>query len=752
MRLTLRTLLAYMDGILDPADQEELARKVEASPEAKELVHRARDAMRRRRLEAPSLGDPLSDDTADSFDANAVAEYLDNTASPEAVKDFELECLKSDSYLAEVAACHHVLTMVLGERAKIDPETRRRMYGIPELAAAIAAGEAPAASPPKVEPADETLTEVPDYLRASRSPLSRWLPAVAALLLLGAVSYGAFRQGGWLRPAPLAMDDKQGLNQPAPPAAPDADSSTPGDPAADVPTAESSAEEDNNAGDVPVVVLPELPAELPAAEPSVLEPGLLEPNAVEPGVVTPVGEPPLTEPSLLPEQPAAPVGSESMTPMPGPGMPGPGLQPPVPVAPELGTEPADTAQVDPMASDAGSSEPAAVEPALPENPLPVGLLSSPQQVLLRYSTEQGDWQRLPVRTAVLTTDRLLSLPTYHPTVTLDSGLNVELVDGTMVEVGRTAPVNPPRLELAYGRLILTNASGAPVEVDFVVGDIEARLEIAARAMLAIESGRPFVAGTDPSKQQAPLQALLFAPQGGVTWTSKSGDLAVDSPGMWQIAGDSVGPVEAVTPEVAAMGDWIDGRDLSAWESEATSKVESQIAPGEPAWPQLMEIFGSKLKEQRALAAVSSAHVGHFDPFVKALGEEDLKPAWDNVVVTLRAAMARSPEAASGVRQALVDLRGEDQAADLYAMLCGYSKDQIGATPEQWSVGAMRQLVEWLGSPHLEYRVLANYNLEQITGRMRVFNPTWSSRPREIAVRKFETRLDKGDLVPRFAQE
>ena len=50
MRLTLRTLLAYLDDVLDPADKEELAQKIESSDFAKDLVHQTRDSVRRLRL------------------------------------------------------------------------------------------------------------------------------------------------------------------------------------------------------------------------------------------------------------------------------------------------------------------------------------------------------------------------------------------------------------------------------------------------------------------------------------------------------------------------------------------------------------------------------------------------------------------------------------------------------------------------------------------------------------------------------
>jgi len=193
MRLTLRTLLAYLDDVLDPVDKEELAKKIESSEFAEDLVHRTRDTVRRLRLSAPQVVG-----TGMALDPNTVAEYLDNVMPPEQVGDYERICLESDVHLAEATACHHVLTMILGEPADVDPIARQRMYTITTEAnerkrvrlepAHIAPASAVAAAPiqpvaiPALNVDRPRGTEVPEYLRSNP-----WWASTTAVIGLAAV-------------------------------------------------------------------------------------------------------------------------------------------------------------------------------------------------------------------------------------------------------------------------------------------------------------------------------------------------------------------------------------------------------------------------------------------------------------------------------------------------------------------------------------------------------------------------------------
>ncbi len=124
LRLTLRTLLSYLDDTLDPTQAKAIGQKVAESDQARELMERIKQVTRRRRLTTPPAAGP------GGIDANTIAEYMDNEVTPEQAAEVEQICLASDVHLAEVAACHQILTLVLGEPALVPPSAKQRMYGL----------------------------------------------------------------------------------------------------------------------------------------------------------------------------------------------------------------------------------------------------------------------------------------------------------------------------------------------------------------------------------------------------------------------------------------------------------------------------------------------------------------------------------------------------------------------------------------------------------------------------------------------
>lgn len=186
MRLTLRTLLAYLDDTLDPNQTKLIGQKVAESPAAQEIIAKIKDVVRRRRLTTPNA----------KLEANSVAEYIDNILPSDQLGEFEEICLESDVNLAEVAACHQILTVILSEPALVPPTAKRRMYGLIKGREAIPYRKAPSAPEP-VAPrmvdgeqvdrhtrADDTLLLGMPFMSRQSSWLRKLMPVGAVLLLL----------------------------------------------------------------------------------------------------------------------------------------------------------------------------------------------------------------------------------------------------------------------------------------------------------------------------------------------------------------------------------------------------------------------------------------------------------------------------------------------------------------------------------------------------------------------------------------
>ncbi len=745
MRLTLRTLLAYMDDILEPADHEDLGKKIESSDFATELIHRSRDTVRRLRLGAPAVLATDGEDVLGSemtADANTVAEYLDNTLPPESVAEYERICLEpgvsADVHLAEVASCHHVLTMVLGEPAEIAAKVRERMYALPKE---LASGKTlriepahqtqqpepppqasePTAAPPAASPPVERVeraTEVPDYLRvASRVRRSR-IRRIAAVVFVVMVSFVLYVV---LTPVP--------------------------DPV--LPPGVAEAELDAVDGGL-VIESVEIDSPLASTEPTADGQSQAPPFESSP--------PPAIDDDLLAalENPSQPVTGEGEAESdarvgdaaPLPEVPEPELPPVVADAEE---EP--LADEDPVEDeDEIVVEIAEESPPVAEGPVQIGNYQggSGDVLLLRDAT--GDkWIRVPPRTAISAGDRLLTLPKFRTHVSLADG-NVYLSGGTQLafpEADLFGGEAKLTLDVVYGRLLFNaGLNGTPLALR--VGDQFRQIELGGSASLAVEVHRVFVPGSSFESETSPTEVSWYLTSGSIEWPGPAGGTqTIAAPSAWK----TVDGVDELPQPIDELPQWVDREGITDLERRARDTLAKELKPGEPVGLTLLELNdprgGGRRREVRTLAAESNLYVGVFEPFVRSLSDTDQKAYWVSHIDSLREAMALSPAVAARVREAFVNLRGQQAADDLMEMVRGYNRQEIGETREELQQGALTKLLHWLDSDSLDYRVLAIYNLNKITGTVNLLNyqPDLDSTRRKRSLRKLWDRFEDNELLP-----
>ena len=210
MRLTLRTLLAWLDDTLPPAQVRDIGRQVSESTYAQELVDRINRVTRQRRLTVPSRSGP------EGTDPNIVASYVDNDLDADQVAEYEKKCLGSDVNLAEVACVHQILSL-LGQKVHVPPEAKARMYqlvkGRESTPVIRRDGVKKAVRTPVTEPIQPWVAPAP--------PPRHWLerdgPVAGCLALIAVLCWSAYQS---LKPPTDGTQPLAGAQQPGTVAAP----------------------------------------------------------------------------------------------------------------------------------------------------------------------------------------------------------------------------------------------------------------------------------------------------------------------------------------------------------------------------------------------------------------------------------------------------------------------------------------------------------------------------------------------------
>ena len=754
MRLTLRTLLAYMDEILEPEDQQELTKKIETSEFASDLIHRTRDTMRRLRLSAPQVVG-----TGLGLDPNTVAEYLDNSLPVENVADLERICLESDIHLAEVGSCHHVLTMVLGEPAEIDPSTKQRMYRIGEEAEqrkqlriepahpappiAPIEKEPPVTAPSREPVRPASRTEVPDYLRASRrSAIQTGVQVIVAAALLAGVAYlGMGFFSGQSRNVADGSNGLAGSNQPS-----------------TTNLRDSGNQPDSGTKEPVVPPVPEEP-EPPQPQPPEQESDLIDSSLEQPADGTISREPliiqkdePEINNSVEMSNDSGATGEQDLKLDEPPALPNPvNTDPPKDSQDSASREPEEgIAEVD----GEGSKAPAIVPPdntpevTEPEAPLSkeIGVFWADGAVLLRQNQETGDWFPLASGTPLEVGDRLMSLPTFRPTIALNTGVWVTPSGAAVLELIRDdseGSSRVPGIRLISGRAILIKTTEDYGDIQVEVGSSSATATIGSGAGIAIEMIRAWYPGFKPMNDSSVVAVNAYAYMGDVLWNDGFDSHVVGDPSRWEIR---EGVETEIEPFDAAI-EWLDEEPAKKSQLMAANEIQKRLQPNVAAGTVFLEMQSNRRREVRKMAAECSAFAGQFAPFIRSLNDSDEEQNWGAHISTMRNALANNPETGGFLIRDLAELRGSKAAADMFEMICGYDREAIGNTPLKTQTGALLTLINHLENDVLDYRVLAVHNLREITGKSLLSDPAGSPSDRAQGVRRWRERLEEGELAP-----
>lgn len=752
MRLTLRTLLAWMDGVLPPEDQRQLGEKVEESLVARKLVERIGGCIGNPHLSAPRIeGKGLA------VDPDSVAEYLDNTLAPDRLEAFETICLESDMHLAEVAACHAILAEVAKHPEVLPPldaPRRRRLLEAmqhrvaahPEVLAANrpaprGAGphptEAPqptsAPTPPRDRqpgPAAKAPIGAPEPAAGKRTPWGAWALAGSALALLTVLAALLAQSAGLFRtPAPkadLARVDPRPPVEPEPPAGIDAAAKAGGEGAApaDIPPPAEERGADGMAGIAGGDQRPRRGlADL--LEQADLDPGTFSPD----DALAASAAPELPDDSLIDAAAGPPEDENAGATMAAPaeiaaagprkvragealaiaGGVRPRRQPPAAAA-DAGAPAMDDGEREAVAGAVGlEGDGGAAAESL-------GFVAADGLLLRRVAEgERSWWVPIGIGMPLRPGEDLIVPPGMHPELNI-AGVSVRVLARSRITLEVEAD-GTPRIGVVEGRIV-ARAAKADARLGIVAGGIAGTVAAGLDGAVMAETARAWRPGLGDAP--VPTIADVIAVGRAVRWAPGNDVAPVELPARGGLHWESTGPEAVVllpsgrVPPWAIGGERIETLERNAVESFAT-RLAALPAGSDPAAgleEVILAMAIDRRVENRAFAAILLALEGSYDVAVEMLCAEEPGRRlegrqWSALeAATIPLALARGPESAGRLRKAWEDRGPAGRVELLMAMARGPDAADLAS-------GADATLVEALASPELVVRRYALKDLVDI---------------------------------------
>ena len=708
MRLTLRTLLAFMDDILDPIERDQLTNKITQSDYAKGLMERVGQLMRNAHMSAPIPGA-----SNQKIDANHVACYLDNTLAPEQVSSVEKICLESDLHLAETAACHQVLAQGLSETVEIPSETRQRMYElIPDAPEQKKDSRKSGVRDKSILIPELEITE--DLTFSSESERGSWgwvLPTVCVVIMIVLLTGVLVIRNSTAVPVAIGKGHS------------DANVVPPRDPQADLPM-ESSQEQNTVLG----------------------EPEWDGVSALE-----------LDDEGLTGDE------EENIEPIVE-------LEPIIELEPDIDQEP--IINFDPQSDDRGVSSETILRasealsdvyeessPGSRQGFTTGTIVSRTDEIVLARRNPASQWTRPTGEEELLYAgDRLVTLPYYRPrTNWMEGQLTLELVGSSPDAVYGTEVVVMPGSDNQVSGILLMagqvsiSTQKAPLTIRVCFGeDSESGWELEFQepgTRIGLEL-KPELPHQSENRSRATWLQMAYLKSGSLVVRNKAGSQTLVAPVIVELKeGESI---PEVPYEITDIPSWVTRKTMGALERRAAGILEVPMeTDGDTARPielSLIEQMQDRRSEVQILAMRSLVSLREYDALLRVL--DTAQTDREEVVriesiKALRYAMAHGPSQENIIRNLLVEHRGKEEGALRYQLLTGISKE-MKANPDM-----VPWLIDLLFHDELGTRELARFNLSEVIKRpLGSYHAHDPVKKRSRAAQSMRRLQKQGKLLPR----
>lgn len=703
--------MAYRDGVLDPKDAAVLETKIKDSSTAQQISQRIEHEMQNRRLA------PIPVDAREfGFEANLVAEFLDDTIPMETLPEMERKCLENNTLLSEIGSCHQILSRALSIPAHITATLRQRIRELPNSpalnrtsdakgrirrtdsprSASAATSESKTAvvldstKPMRkrngelrgsgIELHDGLGSQVPEYLVGSNHG---WLKsaAIAVSLLLAFVVVGAMAIGPVDRVRDL-LSKSEGIVG----AESNVKNST-----------KKSAARKVDADRIDTVGTIDESSFAPPAPPAT------------PFELSPTVEPKSSVKSTT--SPPTPVNSSKNGALNGSDL---GAKPPVVAA-------SNRIQW------------------LPESK------PSAESIVLKFSSAESNsaafWKRMSPGEFINAGDRVVVPPTQRTEMRVEPGIRLLCAGENDMELAKVNEL--PRVVLRSGRVLIfatpdakeirLACNGLDLQIKFVEADGSCALEIhnqwSTNNVVLARAG----------KFEIQTNVRLIGVEGALKYSAKyrnsteeKGDLGVGQFVDWKNGATT----EA--KELAEAPWWFRTSIKSAIETPAAADLQRAVTGNTPEEieTKLLELTNVRQNETAALAARTRILLGRFDGLFEPVGvfnRERLHVYWTALLEQIPESLGREEhrdQLANAIRTV-----SSNRAESIFSLL-------IPSSQEQLSAGADKLLVEALSSPHLDERVLSFNQLKSITGKTLGYHP---EKNQVEAVQQWRKLLGKSEI-------